>query len=127
MSRFYTILDTTENPFSDVAADHWAFGYILSVAANGWFIGFPDGTFRPDDNLTRAEFATAVNRMLERGILLEHIPDDVVEFIDLDGTHWAHADFMEAAHTHDWEPHENGITERWLAITGHGLDAAYNQ
>ena len=127
VSRFDTMIDTDENPYSDVFSDDWAYRYILSATARGWFIGFPDGTFKPETNLTRAEFATAVNRVLERKILLEHIPDDVVEFIDLDGTHWAHADFMEAAHSHDWEPHENGISERWLEITGHGLDAAYNE
>ncbi|MCL2568541.1 MAG: S-layer homology domain-containing protein [Oscillospiraceae bacterium] len=127
VSRFDDLIETTNNPFSDVFSNDWAYRYILSAAARGWFIGFPDGTFRSTANLSRAEFVTAANRVLERGILLEHIPDDVVEFIDLDGTHWAHADFMEAAHTHDWELHANGVTERWLAITGHGLDAAYNQ
>jgi len=127
VSRFDNLADTSVNPYTDVDPSDWAYRYILSATARGWFIGFPDGTFRPGANLTRAEFATATNRVLERGILLEHIPDDVVEFIDLDGTHWAHADFMEAAHSHHWERHENGVTERWHAITGHGLDAAYNQ
>ena len=127
VSRFDNLADTGVNPYTDLDPSDWAYRYILSATARGWFVGFPDGTFRPGANLTRAEFVTATNRVLERGILLEHIPDDVVEFIDMDGTHWAHADFMEAAHSHDWELHDNGITERWLAITGHGLDAAYNQ
>jgi len=121
------MIDTTDNPYTDVFPGTWEYEYILSATARGWFVGFPDGTFRARANLSRAEFVTAVNRVLERKILLEHIPDDVVDFIDMDGTHWAHADFMEAAHSHDWEPHENGISERWLAITGHGLDNAYNE
>jgi len=127
VSRFDTMIDTTDNPYTDVFPGTWEYEYILSATARGWFVGFPDGTFRARANLSRAEFVTAVNRVLERKILLEHIPDDVVDFIDMDGTHWAHADFMEAAHSHDWEPHENGISERWLAITGHGLDNAYNE
>jgi len=120
------LLETDANPYSDVTSSDWAYRYILSATERGWFIGFPDGTFRSRSYLTRAEFVTAVNRVLERGILLEHIPDDVLEFVDLDGTHWAHADFMEAAHSHDWEPHPHGI-ERWLAITGHGIDEVYNR
>lgn len=127
VSRFDDLADTSENPYNDLDSSDWAYRYILSATAKGWFIGFPDGSFRPEANLTRAEFVTATNRVLERKILLEHIPDDVVEFIDMDGTHWAHADFMEAVHSHDWEPHENGISEWWLEITGHGLDAAYNE
>ena len=126
VSRFDDLLETDANPYSDVTSSDWAYRYILSATERGWFIGFPDGTFRSRSYLTRAEFVTAVNRVLERGILLEHIPDDVLEFVDLDGTHWAHADFMEAAHSHDWEPHPHGI-ERWLAITGHGIDEVYNR
>jgi hypothetical protein len=127
VTRFDNLPDSNVNPYSDLDPRDWAFRSILAATARGWFIGFPDGTFRPGENLTRAEFATATNRVLERRILPEHLPDDIVRFIDLDESHWAFADFKEAAHSHDWELHDNGVTERWLEITGHGLDAPYNQ
>jgi hypothetical protein len=51
--------------FSDVAG-HWAEDDIQCAAAAGWINGYPDGTFKPDQHMTRAELMTLVNRMLER-------------------------------------------------------------
>lgn len=52
--------------FSDVSAEHWAYEAIAIAAKMGWIEGYPDGTFRPDATITRAEMMTLVNRALER-------------------------------------------------------------
>jgi hypothetical protein len=70
---------------------------------------------------------TAVNRVLNRHILLEDVPDDVFNFPDLDSSHWAYTAFMEATHTHDYVRREDGINEIWVRILSTGLDAAYNE
>ncbi|MCL2838133.1 MAG: InlB B-repeat-containing protein [Oscillospiraceae bacterium] len=126
VSRFEYLVATNENPYSDVDSNDWARNYILSATQKGWFVGH-GGMFRPSDNLTRAELVTAVNRVLNRHILLEDIPDDVFNFPDLDRTHWAYAAFMEATHTHEFERNADGRNETWTEILGTGLDAAYNQ
>ena len=52
--------------FSDVLRTDWAVEYIREAAARGWIIGYEDGTFRPGNNITRAEVVTVVNRLLGR-------------------------------------------------------------
>ena len=56
---------TTNNTFTDIDG-HWAKEDIEYAAAVGWVKGYPDGTYRPQANITRAEFMTLANRMLER-------------------------------------------------------------
>jgi len=53
-------------PFIDVRGDHWAAGDIAWVKARGLMAGYPDGTFRPDQPVTRAELASVVVRILGR-------------------------------------------------------------
>ena len=60
--------------FGDVA-DHWAESYINEAATAEWIVGY-DGLFRPDDNITRAETMTLVNRVLGR---LPESKDDLIE------------------------------------------------
>jgi len=126
VSRFDRLLESNVNPYGDVTYDDWAYRYILSATEKGWFVGY-GGLFRPEFNLTRAELVTTVNRMLERYIALEDIPNDVFNFLDIDRTHWAYAAFMEAAHSHTFERIGDNINEQWTAILGTGLDALYNQ
>ena len=54
--------------FSDVPNDYWASKEIAKAAKLGWIKGYTDGTFRPTNNITRAEVMTLVNRVLERGV-----------------------------------------------------------
>lgn len=58
-------LDKTTDRFSDIAG-HWAEAYIKLAAGNGWIEGYPDGSFRPNQSITRAETVTMINRVLER-------------------------------------------------------------
>jgi hypothetical protein len=54
-----------DRSFSDIGG-HWAEDEILYAVGVGWGVGYPDGTFRPDRPISRAEFITIVNRMLGR-------------------------------------------------------------
>jgi len=57
--------DADSDQFSDIA-DHWARAYINEAAAEGWIQGYPDGTFRPGQPITRAETAAMINRIFQR-------------------------------------------------------------
>jgi len=55
-----------ENPgFKDIAADYWAAGMLAALEKNGILTGYPDGTFRPNETATRAEFANLLYKALQ--------------------------------------------------------------
>ncbi|SHH66156.1 Listeria/Bacterioides repeat-containing protein, partial [Anaerosphaera aminiphila DSM 21120] len=62
VARYNSLSDTTST-FEDVIG-HWAAGYIGSVTNKGWINGYPDGTFKPEKDISREEVATMVNKML---------------------------------------------------------------
>ena len=64
--RFASLEATGEDTFSDVAPTDWFYDAVLSASAYGWVVGFEDGTFRPQQTITRAEVTAIVNRMLGR-------------------------------------------------------------
>ena len=51
--------------FSDVSSDHWSYSHISTAYKLGYITGYPDGTFKPDANITRADICTIVNRVLK--------------------------------------------------------------
>jgi uncharacterized repeat protein (TIGR01451 family) len=126
VAQFDSLLSSSDNPFPDVAKSHWAYAYITSSTEKGWFQGYPDGAFRPDNNLNRAEFVTVVNNMRNRHILEEDLPQ-VHKFVDLVSSHWAYTAIIEACYTHDFERKPDGLNEIWTEITDDGFSAAYNQ
>lgn len=72
--------------FPDVAADHWAAKQIKELSQSGVIVGYPDGTFKPDDNVSRAEFACMVIRALGQ----EHANViQPVNFTDIPRDFWA--------------------------------------
>ena len=95
-SQFDRLNEVEGNDFKD-SNGHWANHYINSAADKGWIIGYLDDTFRPNEHMTRAEFATLVNRMLERDIDLEDLPDNPITFPDLNEGSWYYKDMMAAA------------------------------
>ncbi|MDR1100814.1 MAG: S-layer homology domain-containing protein, partial [Clostridiales bacterium] len=103
-----------ENGFPDVSETHWARGYIAAAAAQGWINGYPGGNFEPENNATRAEVVTIVNRMLDRRIHKEDIPRaHFTLFPDLSDTHWAFPDILESAIEHQYSRKPDGF-EIWL-------------
>ncbi|MDR2712865.1 MAG: S-layer homology domain-containing protein, partial [Clostridiales bacterium] len=74
VSRFDDLVSGTENPFSDLKTSHWAHDYIMSAYYKGWVNGYPSGIFLPDQQITRAEAVTVINRMLGRILDKSNVP-----------------------------------------------------
>ena len=102
--------------FTDVPASHWAAKSIAYAATRGWVTGYADGTFKPGNNITRAEVAAVTCRLLERNADKEYIRAHLKElprvFADMNEQHWAYWYVMEAANGHDYT--KSGNTETWL-------------
>lgn len=100
--------------FWDVSPGHWAAGYIEDAARYGWVVGYGDGTFHADDEITRAEVVTIVNRLLGREADQEYIADHprgLVLFPDVSKSYWAYYDILEAANRHTASMQD---AETWL-------------
>lgn len=94
--------------FTDVAAEYWAAGYIAAVQESGWVVGYNDGTFRPTNNITRAEVVQIVNNMLDRQIDVESLRNaEYKVFSDVTSGHWAYYQIIEASNKHNCAK-ENG-------------------
>lgn len=102
--RSKSTIEPADISFTDFENSHWAYEVIKKAYANGYVSGYPDGTLRADNTITRAEAVTIVNRMLERIPDKEYIDnnlDKLIDFIDVrDNTYWAYYDIFEAANTH---------------------------
>ncbi len=79
--------------FSDTAG-HWAKEYIADFARLGYLKGYEDGTFRPDEQITRAEFTAVINRIVKNS----NAPLGNI-FTDVPDTHWAKDDILKAYYT----------------------------
>lgn len=100
--------------FWDVSPGHWAAGYIADAARYGWVVGYGDGTFHADDEITRAEVVTIVGRLLGREADQEYIADHprgLVLFPDVSKSYWAYYDILEAANGHTASMQD---AETWL-------------
>ena len=113
--RFEQLTDGAAT-FTDVPASHWAAKSIAYAAKRGWVTGYADGTFKPGNNITRAEVAAVTCRLLERNADKEYIRAHLKElprvFADMNEQHWAYWYAMEAANGHDYTKSSN--TETWL-------------
>ncbi|WP_317855109.1 S-layer homology domain-containing protein [Chakrabartyella piscis] len=118
-SRFDELEESEGNYFNDVLETHWAIQYINSAAEKGWINGYPDGTFQPEQFITRAEAVTLVNHVLERACDIEFVDsnaDILMQFIDMEDKHWAYYQVMEATNGHEYEMMDG--MERWLSLYG---------
>lgn len=115
--RFASLEATGEDTFSDVVPTDWFYDAVLSASAYGWVVGFEDGTFRPQQTITRAEVTAIVNRMLGRNGDSAYIDSNLSElksFPDAPKNHWAFYTIMEATNSHTYHK-ENG-KESWTAL-----------
>jgi len=115
ISKFDRLESGAGAAYNDTAG-HWAAGYINSAAAKGWISGYNDGTFLPENYITRAEAVSSVNRMLHRMILAEDLPGWAPDFTDLPPGHWAYAAIIEASVDHEFDlkhPETNSFLELW--------------
>jgi hypothetical protein len=106
--RFKALQPLAIKAFPDTAG-HWADSMINAVGKAGYVLGYPDGTYRPDQPITRAEFVTVINRLLGRGPLLGR---PAPTFPDVTTEHWAYGQVEEAGTSHGFVP-ASDRTERW--------------
>ena len=119
-ARFYNLFDKTidgkSNKFTDIESSHWAYSFINSATAMDWIKGYADGTFKPDNNITRAEVVAIVNRVTEREADTEYVNKNLTNlnrFKDLtDKGYWAYYDITEAANAHKAVTNADG--EIWV-------------
>ncbi len=105
---------TVKNPFTDLDETHWAYKEILSIANSGLVVGYEDGTFRPDDNISRSEVMTIMNRLLGRNPLDSYVKElEVNPFTDLTKDLWCYTTVLEATITHNYYLNKNGFEYKW--------------
>ena len=102
--------------FSDVPNDYWASKEIAKAAKLGWIKGYTDGTFRPTNNITRAEVMTLVNRVLERGVDEEGLMEDAIQWADNKPGDWYYYDVQEATNSHEYVRTDKPIDGRDISF-----------
>ena len=114
-ARFDTGKSSGTQTFSDIKG-HWAEKYIERAAELGWIKGFEDGTFRPNDCITRAQAMITINRVLNR------IPEDASDLLpdmnvwpDCNPGDWFYLAVQEATNSHNYK-HKAGNYETWTSM-----------
>ncbi len=115
-ARFARRAETDGISFLDVSEDDWFYESVMTAVGYGWIKGYPDGTFRPEASLTRAEAAVIVNNMLARNADAEYIGQNTYfsGYTDVNEDHWAYGAIMEASVSHAFI--KDGGWESWLAV-----------
>ena len=117
--RFFEVVYSGEDKFSDIA-DHWARDYINKAAEAAIINGYSDGTFRPNQNITRAQAMAIFNRVLGRAPDKDHMLPGMTTWPDnMDRSAWYYADVQEATNSHDYEiqtDSEGNTYEVWTSI-----------
>ena len=119
--RFENISAVGSKTFTDMQKDHWAYEVIQKAAQAGWISGYPDGSFKPDQSITRGEVVTITNRMLNRFAdeeYVDHNLNKIINYTDIDKSHWAYYPVVEATNGHNYERKGNGKDETWFEVTG---------
>ena len=116
-ARFDNDGDKTAAKFSDIAT-HWAKDEISIAYNNGWITGYPDGTFGPQRDITRAETMTLVNRVLNRQPETEDdlLPNMTVWTDNANPKAWYYLAVQEATNSHYYEFKTNSQYEKWTEL-----------
>ena len=105
------------NIFSDVKSTDWFYRAVVNSTQYGWIHGYGDGTFRPNNPITRVEVTAIVNNMLGReadvDFVTEHY-DELNHFSDLEVSHWGYYHIVEATNDHDYTKPSSG--ENWTEL-----------
>jgi len=118
MSRFFPGLPIDAPVAFTDTQDHWAAAQINAVASAGWVTGYPDGTFRPDQSITRAEVAAIVNRILGRlpETKYDLLPAMITWADNMDPFAWYYLYIQEATNSHNYVRSDDGIHETWVEL-----------
>ena len=116
-ARFDPDGDKTPASFSDVTS-HWAKDEISIAANHGWIKGYEDGSFKPDQKITRAETMTLVNRVLNRlPEAKDDLHKDMKTWVDnMDETAWYYLAVQEATNSHYFKNKTSTKFEQWTDL-----------
>ena len=110
--------DGASSAYTDVRPGDWFYPYVSRASACGWMGGYPDGSFRPDHPITRAEACVIVNNMLrrtpDRGFIDENAAN-LLRFSDVSADHWAYYAIVEATNSHSFSAISG--KESWTGLT----------
>ena len=112
-ARFDSDVYTGENKFSDIDG-HWANKYINQAAEKGWVNGYLDGTFKPEQPITRAEAMALINRVLGRD-KIEAMHTDMIVWPDNLESAWYFQAVQEATNSHNYVVNADG-KETWTEV-----------
>ncbi|NJR19648.1 MAG: S-layer homology domain-containing protein [Calothrix sp. CSU_2_0] len=115
----------TATSFSDVQSNYWAAQFIQSLAQRGVIAGFPDGSFRPDEQVTRAQFAAMLNKAFQKNQVRQ-----ATSFVDIRSNFWAASaiqqsyttGFMSGYPGSRFEPNQAIPREQVLVSLANGLE-----
>ena len=115
-SRFDRSNVEIKSDFNDISG-HWAEKEIRRAASLGWIKGYADGSFKPDQNITRAEAASMINRMLHRlPETADDLLDGMIQWPDNQPSDWYYINMQEATNSHDFKQ-KGEINEYWTKLT----------
>ncbi|MDZ7957258.1 MAG: S-layer homology domain-containing protein [Aulosira sp. DedQUE10] len=80
-----------QTTFSDVSSNYWASQFIQQLSQRGVIAGFPDGSFRPEEPVTRAQFAAMVNKAFQKSPQRQ-----AINFTDVPSNYWASSAIQQA-------------------------------
>lgn len=121
-TRFFEETGAEYEPgtFDDVTGDEWFANAIADAVELGLIGGYPDGTVRPNNNITRAEACAIVNRTLGRIPHVDHLlpADEMTTWPDNNPSDWFYADMQEATngHEYEWTTEQGQKVEEWTEI-----------
>ncbi|MEC4806866.1 MAG: S-layer homology domain-containing protein [Jaaginema sp. PMC 1079.18] len=116
--------------FADVSNNYWAADYINALVSRGVIAGFPDGTFKPDAPVTRAQFSSMVQGAFNKAAIRNS-----VNFIDVPSNHWARRSIDDSYRTgflsgypgNIFRPEQNIPREQVLVSLANGFDYSATQ
>ncbi len=115
-SRFDRSNVEIKSDFNDISG-HWAENEIRRAASLGWIQGYTDGSFKPNQNITRAEAASMINRMLHRlPETVDDLLDGMIQWPDNQPSDWYYINMQEATNSHDFKQ-KGEIHEHWTKLT----------
>ena len=105
-------------PFADVKGHEFE-AAINQAYGNDRIAGYPDGSFKPNAYIQRAEAARILNQYADRNVNIpgmEGVKKDLIRFTDINENHWAYCEIMEAANSHEYQRAKGTLPETWLRI-----------
>ena len=105
-------------PFADVKGHEFE-AAINQAYGNDRIAGYPDGSFKPNAYIQRAEAARILNQYANRNVNIpgmEGVKKDLIRFTDINENHWAYCEIMEAANSHEYQRAKGSQVETWLRI-----------